>query len=59
MTGAPAIAGLSQSKILERLAHYASPQGHNPSMRMVATALTDPERQAVAAYIATLPGPKP
>jgi cytochrome c553 len=58
MTGAPAIAGLSQSKILERLAHYAGPQGHNASMKMVATALTDAERQAVASYIATLPGPR-
>ncbi|HEX4741625.1 MAG TPA: c-type cytochrome [Caulobacteraceae bacterium] len=52
---APAIAGLSQAYILARLAHYASPAGKNPSMKMVATALTPADRAAVAAYLASLP----
>ena len=54
---APAIAGLSKAFILARLAHYASPAGKNPSMKMVATALNPPERQAVAAYLSSLPKP--
>jgi cytochrome c553 len=52
---APALAGLPASKILERLAHYASPQGHNAAMRAVATALSPAEQAAVAAYISRLP----
>jgi cytochrome c553 len=52
---APALAGLPQATILDRLAHYAGPQGHNAMMRQVATALTQPERQAVAAYLSSLP----
>lgn len=59
---APALAGLSASFIVARLAHYAGPQGHNAEMRQVATSLTMPERQAVAAYLAGLPKsglPKP
>lgn len=52
---APAIAGLPASKILDRLAHYASAQGHNAAMKAVATALTPPERVAVAAYVSHLP----
>ncbi len=53
--GAPALAGLSQAKILERLAHYAGPSGHNALMRQVATALSPTEREAVAAYLSNLP----
>jgi len=53
----PALAGKPAAYILQRLAHYASPQGHNPSMKMVATALTPAERQEVAAYIAHLQTP--
>ena len=52
---APALAGLPQATILDRLAHYAGPSGHNPMMRQVATALSQPERQAVAAYLSGLP----
>lgn len=46
---APALAGLSRAFILSRLAHYAGPDGHNASMRQVATALSLGERGAVAA----------
>lgn len=52
---APALAGLSQATILARLAHYAGPSGHNAMMRQVATALSQPERQAVAMYLSSLP----
>ena len=51
---APGIAGLSSAFILSRLDHYAGPQGHNPSMKQVATSLTPAERKAVAAYLAGL-----
>jgi len=51
---APALAGLPATTILARLAHYASPEGHNAMMRQVATSLTPTERQAVAAYLASL-----
>src|ERR1700739_3528161 len=47
----PALAGLSKDYTLARLAHYASPAGKNPSMKMVATALTPADRAAVAAYL--------
>jgi cytochrome c553 len=53
--GAPALIGLSEIKILERLAHYAGPHGHNALMRQVAMALSPTEREAVAAYISGLP----
>jgi cytochrome c553 len=53
--GAPALAGLPSSFIVARLAHYAGPDGHNPSMRMVATSLDTAERQAVADYLSGLP----
>ena len=52
---APALAGLSKSFILARLAHYASPAGKNPSMKVVATALTPADGAAVASYLASLP----
>jgi cytochrome c553 len=53
--GAPALAGLPSAFILARLAHYAGPDGHNPSMRMVATSLDTAERHAVADYLSDLP----
>jgi cytochrome c553 len=52
---APALAGLPATTILGRLAHYAGPTGHNAMMRQIATSLTPTERQAVAAYLASLP----
>jgi cytochrome c553 len=52
---APALAGLPSAFILSRLAHYAGPDGHNASMRQVATALSPGEREAVAAYLSSLP----
>lgn len=52
---APALAGLPAAFILSRLAHYAGPDGHNASMRQVATALGPEERLAVAAYLSSLP----
>lgn len=51
---APRIAGLSPIFIKNRLHHYASPEGHNPMMKQVATALTPAERAAVTAYLAGL-----
>jgi cytochrome c553 len=56
---APALAGRPAAYIVARLAHYASPAGHNAMMKGVATSLAPAERQAVAAYIARLPKPKP
>ena len=60
---APAIAGLPAATIVGRLDHYASPEGHNALMKQVATALSHPEREAVAGYISRLPkaatGPAP
>ena len=55
---APALAGRPADFILARLAHYASPQGHNATMKGVALALAPAERQAVAAYISHLPKAK-
>jgi cytochrome c553 len=52
---APALAGLPAATVLARLAHYAGADGHNPTMREVATALDPSERAAVANYIASLP----
>jgi cytochrome c553 len=52
---APAIAGRPVAFILSRLAHYAGPQGHNPSMKLVASSLTQAERVAVAQFISRLP----
>ena len=52
---APAIAGLPAARVMERLEHYASPQGHNASMKQVASALSTSERKAVATYLAGLP----
>jgi cytochrome c553 len=54
---APPLAGLSKDYILARLAHYASPAGKNPSMKLVATNLTPTDRAAVAAYLSSLPKP--
>jgi cytochrome c553 len=53
----PALAGLSREFILSRLAHYAGPDGHNASMRQVATSLSPEERDMVAAYLSSLPPP--
>jgi len=52
---APAIAERPVDFILSRLAHYAGPQGHNASMKLVALSLTQPERVAVAKFISRLP----
>jgi cytochrome c553 len=52
---APALAGLPAATVLARLAHYAGPDGHNATMRAVATALDQSKRTAVANYIASLP----
>ena len=52
---APALAGLQQAFILSRFAHFAGPDGHNAAMRQVATALSQREREAVAAYLSSLP----
>jgi cytochrome c553 len=52
---APALAGLSASFILARLAHYKGPAGHNAMMKTEANALTPGESDAVAAYLASQP----
>jgi cytochrome c553 len=52
---APSIAGLSADFIQMRLNHYASPAGHNPLMRQVATSLSPADMQAVAAYLSKQP----
>lgn len=52
---APALAGLPETTILAKLAHYAGPHGHNIMMRQVATSLSATERQAVATYLSSLP----
>ena len=55
---APALAGLPAGFIVLRLDHYASPAGKNPLMHSVATDLDPAERQAVAAYLSSLPKPR-
>jgi cytochrome c553 len=52
---APALAGRPKAFIVSRLNHYASPEGRNPTMRAVATALSPSEREAVATYLSSLP----
>lgn len=52
--GPPSIAGRQADFIVARLDHYASPEGHNPMMKQVATSLTQ-ERSDVARFIQTLP----
>ncbi len=52
---APALAGLQQAFVLSRFAHFAGPDGHNAAMRQVVTALSQREREAVAAYLSSLP----
>jgi|SRR5579859_700708 len=54
---APALAGLPQTTILARLAHYAGPTGHNAMMRQIATSLSPAERLAVAGYLSSLAVP--
>jgi cytochrome c553 len=56
--GSPAIAGLSANFIVQRLDHYAGPDGHNAMMRQVASSLSPAERRQVAAYLSTLPKPR-
>jgi cytochrome c553 len=50
----PAIAGLPASFIVQRLHHYAGPDGHNAMMRQVASSLSPAERQEVATYLSGL-----
>ncbi len=52
---APAIAGLPAAVIVQQLDHYAGPDGHNASMRGVASSLSPVERRQVAAYLSGLP----
>jgi cytochrome c553 len=57
---APALAGRPADYIVARLAHYASPEGHNALMKQVATALSPAQRTAVATYLSSLkPTPNP
>jgi cytochrome c553 len=54
--GFPRLAGQGQAYVLAQLAAFASGARQNPVMAPVAKALTDPEKQAVATYFASLPG---
>ncbi|MDE2200720.1 MAG: c-type cytochrome [Rhodospirillales bacterium] len=56
-SGFPRLAGLNAAYILHQLASFADGSRANPIMQPVATALTGPERSAVAAYFAGLPLP--
>ena len=53
--GSPSIAGLPASFIVQRLDHYAGPDGHNAIMRQVASSLSPAERRQVAAYLSSFP----
>ena len=52
--GSPTIAGLPASFIVQRLDHYAGPDGHNAMMGQVAASLSPAERRQVAAYLSSL-----
>lgn len=53
--GAPALAGLPERQTLAALAAIAAgKKGHNFIMRNIAHSMTQAERKAVAAYLATL-----
>lgn len=54
--GFPRLAGLGQAYLQAQLAAFASGARQNPVMAPVAKALTDPEKQAVAAYFSSLAG---
>ncbi len=54
-TGAPRLAGLSARGVVSNLGGLASGGGDNAVMQHVAASLTPADRDAVAAYIATLP----
>jgi cytochrome c553 len=57
--GAPALAGLSADVTLNSLQMIASGSlGQNVVMKSIAMSLTPAEREAVAAYFASLPAPK-
>lgn len=55
--GAPALAGRQAGDIVAALNLMAAGQGGTGLMRSIASALTLDERQAVAAYFASLPKP--
>lgn len=54
--GFPRLAGLGRAYLHTQLANYASGARQNPVMAQIAKQLTDPEKQAVSAYFAGLPG---
>lgn len=58
-TGAPALAGKQAADIVSALNVMAAGQGGTGLMQSIAGALTPDERQAVAAYFASLPRPAP
>lgn len=53
--GFPRLAGLGQAYLQAQLANFASGARQNAVMAPIAKQLTDPEKQAVAAYFASLP----
>ena len=55
--GFPRLAGLSQAYLRKQLDDFAKGSRINATMQPIATALSDAERDAVAAYYSTLPVP--
>lgn len=55
--GFPRLAGLGRGYLASQLANYANGTRQHPVMAPIAKQLTDPEKQAVAAHFASLPGP--
>ena len=59
LTGAPRLAGLPREYLALQLEGYASGARRHPVMTPIAQALTPAEREALAAYFAGLPAPRP
>jgi len=55
--GFPRLAGLPAAYLLEQLDDFAAGTRRNATMQPVAAALSEPERQAMAAYYGKLPAP--
>jgi len=58
LTGAPRLAGLPQTYLLQQLAAYADGTRPHAVMTPIARALTTEERQTIAAYYAGLRAPQ-
>jgi cytochrome c553 len=58
LTGAPRLAGLPQTYLVQQLAAYASGGRQHAVMTPIAQGLTPSEREAIAAYYAGLRAPQ-